>query len=257
MHQLSLLLISGLLFQSASAQQSPPAQNTANSVVAPGSAAPRPVLSAQERGDIQMARKMYREAIETYKQGPESAALWNKIGIAYHQLTDLNNAQKAYERAVKMDPMFVAAINNLGTIYYSKKNYRRAIRQYQRVLKLNPQSASTMANLGSAYFARKQYEQASDAYQKALALDPEVFESRGGTGTVVQDRTVGDRPMFFYYMAKNYAKAGRNEQALNYIRKAIEEGFKERKKFTEDPEFSGLQKDPEFQKLMTLEPKVL
>ncbi len=248
MLQLSLLLIAGLAFQTA------PVQNAANNEPA---AAPRPVLSTQERGDIQMARKMYRDAIETYKQAPESAVIWNKIGIAYHQLSEINNAQKAYERSAKLDPKFVAAINNLGTIYYSKKNYRRAIGEYKRVLRMSPDSASTVANLGSAYFARKQYELASDSYQKALALDPEIFESRGGTGTVVQDRTVGDRPTFFYYMAKNYAKAGRNEQALNYIRKALEEGFKERKKFTEEPEFSQLQSDPEFQKLMTLEPKVL
>jgi len=98
---------------------------------------------------------------------------------------------------------------------------------------------------------------ASENYQKAIALDPEVFESRNGTGSVVHDRTVGDRPTFFYYLAKSYAKAGMKEQAMNYIRKALEEGFKERKKFTEDPEFSGLQKDPEFQALMLLEPKVL
>jgi hypothetical protein len=73
----------------------------------------------------------------------------------------------------------------------------------------------------------------------------------------VRDRTVGDRPTFFYYLAKSYAKAGMNEQAVNYIRKALEEGFKERKKFTEEPEFAGLQKDPEFQKVMALEPKIL
>jgi tetratricopeptide (TPR) repeat protein len=247
---LSLILVSALAFQA------PPPQSVANAS-SPAAQAQHPTLSAQERGDIQMARKLYREAIETYRTAPESAAVYNKIGIAYHQLGELNNAQRAYERAAKLDPKFIAPINNLGTIYYSKKNYRRAIGEYKRVLRISPDSASTMANMGSAYFARKQYEMASDCYQKALAMDPEVFESRGGSGTVVQDRTVGDRPTFFYYMAKNYAKAGRTEQALNYIRKALEEGFKERKKFTEEPEFSELQKDPEFQRVMATEPKVL
>ena len=220
-------------------------------------AAERPPLSQQERGDIQMARKMYREAVETYKQAPESPIMLNKIGIAYHQLADLSNAQKYYTLAAKRDPNYTEAINNLGTIYYSRQSYRRAIAQYKKVLRIKPDTASTLANLGSAYFARKQYEMASENYQKALALDPEVFESRSSVGTVVRERTVGDRPTFFYYLAKSYAKAGMNEQAMNYIRKAIEEGFKERKKFTEDPEFAGLQKDPEFQKLMILEPKVL
>ena len=204
-----------------------------------------------------MARKMYREAVESYKEAPETAVLMNKIGIAYHQLADLGNAEKCYKQALKLDPKYAEAMNNLGTIYYSRESYRRAINQYKKVLRLKPDSASTLANLGSAYYARKQYELGSENVQKALAIDPNVFESRSGVGTMVRDRSVGDRPTVFYYMAKSYAKAGMFEQALSYIRKSIEEGFKERKKFMEEPEFAGLQKDPEFQKIMAMEPKVL
>ena len=236
------------------AWQGLPAQNTSDS--APPAAA-HPQLTPEQRGDIFMARKMYREAIETYREAPETAALINKIGIAYHQLTDLNRAAMCYQQAIKMDPKFTQAINNLGTIYYSRRSYRRAIGQYKKVLRITPDSASTLANLGSAYFARKQYELASENYQKALAIDPGVFEHQSGVGSTVRDQSVGDRPTFYYYLAKSYAKAGMNEKALNCIRKSLEEGFKERKKFVSDPEFAGLQKDPEFQKIMESEPKVL
>src|SRR5881398_2951963 len=55
-------------------------------------------LSPEERGDVYMARKMYREAIESYREGGRnSAVLWDKIGIAYHQLGDLNASRKSYE----------------------------------------------------------------------------------------------------------------------------------------------------------------
>jgi hypothetical protein len=74
---------------------------------------------------------------------------------------------------------------------------------------------------------------------------------------VVQDRSVEDRAMYHYAMAKTYAKKGRNADAIQFIRKAIEEGFKERKKFLEEPEFAGLKNDPEFQQIMAMEPKVL
>jgi tetratricopeptide (TPR) repeat protein len=256
MLHLSFILVSGILIP-ALAWQGVPAQNAANTPAAQSAAPARPQLSAQERGDIFMARKMYREAIEAYREAPETAVMMNKIGIAYHQLADLGNAEKCYKQAVKLDPKYAEAINNLGTIYYSRESYRRAINQYKKVLRLKPDSASTLANLGSAYFARKQYELASENYQKALAIDANVFESRSGVGSVVRDRTVGDRPTFFYYLAKSYAKAGMLEQALNYIRKSVEEGFKERQKFMDEPEFAGLQKDPEFQKIMAMEPKVL
>ena len=236
------------------AWQGLPAQNASDSAPA---ASVRPQLAPEQRGDIFMARKMYREAIDAYREAPETALSVNKIGIAYHQLADLNSAARCYQRAIKLDPKFSQAINNLGTIYYSRQSYRRAIGQYKKVLRITPDSASTLANLGSAYLARKQYELASENYQKAMAIDPGIFEHHNGVGTTVRDQAVGDRPMFFYYLARSYAKAGMKDQALNYIRKSLEEGFKERKKFIDDPEFAGLQKDPEFQKIMESEPKVL
>jgi len=214
-------------------------------------------LSLQDRADIYMARKMYREAIETYMKVPPSAVLLNKIGIAYHQLVELDNAAKYYKQAVKMDPQYSDAINNLGTIYYSKKSYRRAISQYKKALRIKPNSASVLANLANAYFERKQYDLASQTIQEALSIDPLVFENRGSAGSVVQDRSVGDRAKYHYYLAKTYAKKGLNAEAIVYIRKSLEEGFKEKKKFEEEPEFAGLRDNPEFQQIMSAEPKTL
>jgi tetratricopeptide (TPR) repeat protein len=182
--------------------------------------------------------------------------LYNKIGIAYHQLQQLDNAKKSYEQALKLKRDYAEAVNNIGTIYYAKKSYRRAIGYYQRALRLQ-KSASIYSNLGTAYFARKEYKRATDAYQVALSLDPEVFEHKSNYGTLLQDRNVEERAKFHYYLAKMYAKSGRNELALQYVRRALEEGFKERNKFTEDPEFDALRETPEFKDLLTLEPRVL
>jgi tetratricopeptide (TPR) repeat protein len=246
MFYLSLLLATGFAFQSTPTQ-------TVGATEPPA----RPAISPQERGDIFMARKMYREAIDVYKQVPASAVMLNKIGIAYHQMADLDSARRYYERAAKTDPQYAEAINNLGTIYYARKSYRRAISEYKKALRITPESASAWANLGSAYFARKNFETASEAYQHALTLDPEVFERHSTTGSTVQERSIGDRAKFHYYLARTYAKAGRNADAIIYIRKALEEGFKEREKFTQEPEFAGLRDDPEFKQLMATEPKVL
>jgi tetratricopeptide (TPR) repeat protein len=215
------------------------------------------VLTPAERGDIFMARKQYREAIELYMQALPNAQMLNKIGIAYHQLADLDTAGKYYQRAIKADPQFADAINNLGTIYYSKKSYRRAINEFRKVLRVKPEAASTWANLANAYFERKQYELSTEALQKALELDPMVLDNRGTVGSLVQDRNVADRAKYHYYLAKSLAKKGQNADALMYIRKALEEGFKERNKFQEEPEFAGLRDDPEFKQIMATEPKVL
>lgn len=221
-------------------------------------ATPPSPLSTEQRGDIYMARKMYREAAEMYLQGPQNSAVtWNKVGIAHHQMLNLEMAKKNYERAVKINPQYSEALNNLGTYYYARKNYRRAITQYRKALAVAPNSASIYSNLGTAFFARKRYADASDAYQKALALDPEVFEHRGSAGVLLQERSVEERAKFHYYLAKTYAKSGQTERALQYMRKAIEEGFKERNKFAEEDDFTSIRQLPEFAELMKLSPKVL
>lgn len=262
------MVLPGLLFIAASAiwaqtSQLPEETPTLRAASSPETAAaarpspPKP-LTPETRGDIFMARKMYREAIESYRQvaGP-NAIVENKIGIAYHQMMDLDNARKQYERAIKLNPKYSEAINNLGTVYYAKRSYRKAVGYYKKALKLNPNSASIYSNLGTAYFARKKYKDAFTCYVKALELDPEVFEHRSTNGVLLQERSVEERAMFHYYLAKTYAKMGNVERALIYVRKALEEGFKDRKKFQEEPEFGALQQLPEFQQLLAMEVRVL
>lgn len=215
-------------------------------------------ITAEMRGDILMARKMYREAIEKYREiTPATAILYNKIGIAYHQMLDLKAARQYYERAVLLNPKYAEAINNIGTVYYGKKNYGHAIKLYKQALKLSPQSASIYSNLGTGYFARRKYKDAVAAYEQAMALDPYVFDHHNTYGVLLQERAVDDLAKFHFYLAKVYAERGLKDQALVYIRKCLEEGFKDKKRFDEDPEFSVLHKLPEFQQLMALTPRVL
>jgi tetratricopeptide (TPR) repeat protein len=209
------------------------------------------------RGDIFMARKMYREAVDKYREMPETAIRDNKIGIAFHQMLQLQLAKKNYELAIKLDPKYSDAINNLGTIYYAGKSYRRSIVYYKRALHVSGPAASVYANLGAAYFARKDYKRASGFYEEALKLDPEVFEHHSGFGTLMQERTVTELALFHLSLAKTYAKAGANERALLYLRKALEEGVKDRNKIPDIPEFVTLKKDPAFEQLLAENPKPL
>ena len=215
-------------------------------------------LSPEMRGDIFMAEKRYREAAEMYREHSKgSAVLLNKTGIAYHQMLQLDLAERYYRLALKADRQYAEAINNLGTVYYAKKSYRRAVNEYKKALKINPESASVWSNIALGYFARKDYVRAQKALQTALMLDPAVFENRNTQGVLLQERSVEERGKFHYYLAQTYGKAGRYDLALQYIRKALEEGYKAKKKIEEDPAFAAMKELPEFKELMTLEPRVL
>jgi tetratricopeptide (TPR) repeat protein len=208
-----------------------------------------------------MARKEFREALDTYAQGSaKDPILRNKMGIAYHQMLELERARKCYQDAIKLKPDYIEAINNLGTVYYAKKSYRRAISSYNRALKLDSESqraASIYMNRGTAWFARKQYEKAMEDYQTAVRLEPDIFEHHGTFGQILEERSVEERAKYHFFLAKLYAKQGRNELAIQNLRKALEEGYKAKKKLDEEPDFAGLKDLPDFQKLLTVEPRVL
>jgi tetratricopeptide (TPR) repeat protein len=255
-------VIPTVLAQSTPQQGAPPPDGlVAESRTGQASAVqPKPanLVTPELRGDIFMAKKMYREAVEAYKEGPrDSAIMLNKTGIAYHQMLQLEVAEKYYRLSIKANPHYAEAINNLGTIYFSRKSYRRAVNEYKRALRITPQSASIWSNLGSGYFERKDYVRAAESWQKALAIDPEVFENRSSQGVLIQQQTVEERAKYHMALARTYAKAGMDEHALTYIRKALEEGFKERKKLVEDPAFARLKELPAFKELLAMEPRVL
>ena len=54
-----------------------------------------------------------------------------------------------------------------------------------------------------------------------------------------------------------YAKSGNFDRALQYLRKAMEDGYKEIDDVYKDQEFASLRKDPRFTELMTSKPMAI
>lgn len=216
-------------------------------------------LSLEQRGDLCMSRKLFREAVEAYSRiAPPTAETLNKLGIAYQQQFDHAEALKYYKRAIKISPQYAEAINNLGTVYYMHRDYRRATALYKRALALRPQSATMHINLGMAWLARHRDADFQRNLQQALALDPWIFERIGsGQGVQIEERNPTDRAKFDVYMARFYARTGKNSLALQYIRKALESGWKERKELLEDEAFASIRGLPEFSEVMKLPPKAM
>lgn len=211
---------------------------------------PRFALSAEMQGDILMARQHYVAALDAYRQGPtDSPVLWNKMGIANHHLFNLQEAEKDYEKALRLSPKYSEALNNLGAVYYGQKNYHDAEHAYKKAIKINPKSGTFYSNLGTTYIAEGKYKKGADAYHTALSLDPNVFDG-DPTAKISEVGPTHEMATLNFLLAKAYAQAGRNDEALEYLRKALNEGFNDRKKILEGKEFATLREMPEFQSLM-------
>jgi hypothetical protein len=84
-----------------------------------------------------------------------------------------------------------------------------------------------------------------------LELDPEVFERTSRAGVQAQLPSPEDRAHYDYTVARLYAKMGLSERSLEYLKKAMEEGYKDFKNVYKDVEFTSLRKDPRFTELVS------
>jgi len=132
---------------------------------------------------------------------------------------------------------------------YEQKKYGAAIKQYRKAIALD-ESASFYSNMGAALFSTKKFEDSAKAYQRALELDPDVFERSSRQGVQAQVPRPEDRARYDYTVAKLYAKMGFSDRSLEYLRKAMEEGYKDFKNVYKDEEFATLRKDKRFTELM-------
>src|ERR1700756_1785905 len=234
--------------------QSQPQSPTDSSVIVV-----KPGLTDEQLADLFMARKEYREAAFAYKkladQSPQNPVYLNKLGIALHQQAALGAALKYYERASKVDPSYADAQNNIGTIWYQRKKFGKAIKAYQKAINIRGDMAVLHSNLAYAYFGDKKYQEAISSFRQALALDPQLFEHNSSrSGSILQDRSVGDRGRFYFLLAKSFAEAGNIERCLIYLRKAKDEGYKELSAAKSDPSFAAVLKDPAVQEVLAPKP---
>jgi len=207
-------------------------------------------MSPETQGDLLMINGNYVSAIEAYRQSSlQSAATWNKIGIAYHHLFALEEARKNYQRALALNPRYPDALNNLAAVYDGERKYKKAEKTYKMALKYGPNSAVIYRNLGTAYFSEGNYKEGAKAYRKALELNPNSFDP---DQTEVKEERISryQRVAINYCLAKTYAMTGNNVQALICLRKALDAGFNNRRLLMEDKGFAQLRTTPEFQQLV-------
>jgi tetratricopeptide (TPR) repeat protein len=215
----------------------------------------------EARADGLRAAKLYLDALDYYRaalaKNSNSSVLFNKIGVAELMMQRYHEAKKSFEQSIKANRSTADAYNNLGVVLYEECKFGSAVKQYKKAIAIDNNSASFFSNLGAAEFSRKQFEAAVEAYQRAVQLDPDVFERTSRGGVQAQLPSPGDRARYDYTVAKLYAKMGFSDRSLEYLKKAMEEGYKDFKNVYKDSEFAQLRKDKRFEELMSAKTPVV
>jgi len=213
-----------------------------------------PVVTPELSADLLAAHQNYQAAIDAYQLLTPSAAIYNKIGIAYQRLGKNSDARYYYDKAIKADRQFAPAYNNYGTIEYHDRDLKHAERLYHKSIKIDAKTASFWSNLGSTYMAEAKYRDAVEAYQRAFIIDSGIFQEIAING-IREYASQDDLAKIDLCFAQIYAQAGMKDLAVEYLRKALTEGFHDKESLNKDQQFATLHGDPAFEQLLATEHK--
>src|SRR6185503_16310920 len=105
------------------------------------------------KGDVFVARKLFDDAIIEYKRSlaidKYNSSVANRLGVAYHNLRKLRDAEQQYREAIRLRPNHLDAMNNLAVIDYLREDFEGSLSRYKKALKLQPKSATILRNMGA------------------------------------------------------------------------------------------------------------
>lgn len=96
---------------------------------------------------------------------------WYTLGCEL-ELSDVEQAREAYERAVGLDPSHADAHVNLGRLLHEGNAPAAAEKHYRAAMEADPEHPTAPFNLGVALEDLGRLSAAMDAYKRAIELDP-------------------------------------------------------------------------------------
>lgn len=118
---------------------------------------------------------------------------------------------------------------------YNSKQWEPAAQVYAQVVAENPDLGNRWREYANVLYQLKRYDESTAAYRHALDLGAAV-------------------PTCTYNIACNYALLGKTEDALLWLRKALNMGFLDEQTLRTDTDFESLRSDPRFREVVGMYP---
>merc|ERR1712025_827427 len=133
---------------------------------------PKSILAAgsiiQDHGDMDVALIKYRVAAVAI---PNSAQLWNNIGMCYFGKKKYVAAVSCLKRALYIDPFEWIISYNLGLVHLNTQQYASAFHYLSTSINLKPDFPSTYMYLGITLSRLDDFDNACSAYEKSIEME--------------------------------------------------------------------------------------
>jgi tetratricopeptide (TPR) repeat protein len=191
-------------------------------------------LVALASRQAEAAVKMASAAVEV---APQMGTAWVALGQALKAAGKIDDAEKAYARAIALDGMNELARLGLGELKIGTGRTEEAIVEFELALRRKPALVAAHLGLGNALALMGRFEEALERYQKALAFRPRLPEAEFAAGFVLgrlgrlkeaeirYRRALVERPDFaaaWMNLGSLLREQGREAYAEAALRRAVE-----------------------------------
>ncbi len=125
------------------------------------------------------AVKMASAAVQV---APQMGVAWVALGQALKAAGRVEDAERAYMQAIRLDGMNELARLGLGELRLAARRPQEAILEFELALRRRPTLVAAHLALGNALAFTERYEEALERYRQALALSPRLPEAEFAAG---------------------------------------------------------------------------
>lgn len=175
-------------FQENSASIAKPTPSEIQRLARAAKTAPKSVSAHLDFGAALAESDQWQLALQQFeialKGNPENAETIYDIGLTHLMIAlnardhhsksydeELDQAQQALLRVLRLNPALPRIHEHLGWLYHQIGDQDSAIEQFRKEVELNPSSAEALNNLGTALAQAEKYPEAVKCFEDALALD--------------------------------------------------------------------------------------
>jgi tetratricopeptide (TPR) repeat protein len=141
---------------------------------------PKPALVHYDKAVEQAGKGDHTGAIEelklAIKEYPSFTLAFNELGVQHLKLNQLEDADEAFQNALKINPDAVVALINRGIANFMMKRYGEAVPILRKALAKNDQSAVGHYFLGQALASLGRFEEAEKELLASLELGKEQMK---------------------------------------------------------------------------------
>lgn len=158
----------------------------------------------ETKKDFTKEIEILEEAINTLTCGFE---IYFLLGLAYKNNIEYEKAEKAYLKAIEINPKSEKACYNLASLYLFLNNPQKAIEYFQKCHEINPEDKEVLYFLSLGYLRIKDYQTGLKYFENRLCRNTAIISQQVTYPNILkkapiwQGEDISDKTLYTYYEA--------------------------------------------------------